>query len=108
MLHIFPTEISDGPQEKTNTEVHSSTKAHMTNQHSYQNELGQGIEWEIKLVWVSLNTEGSAKFMAQEFCAFLVEKKKKKKKKAVQAPNPVSYSAGGFYKVLWIPWGNKE
>lgn len=33
--------------------------------------------------------------------------RKKREKKAEQAPNPVPYVAGSFYKVLWTPWGSK-
>lgn len=50
VLHILPIDISDiGLKRRPTHEVQNSTKAYTTNQYSYQNGLGQGIERDIKL-----------------------------------------------------------
>lgn len=87
-------------------EVQCSIKVHLTDQHSQQNELGQGVEGEIKLVCISLNTEVPNLWLSNS-ALFLWRKEKKRKKKADQAPSPVPYNAGSFYKVLQTLWGNQ-
>lgn len=62
-------------------EVQSSIKVHLTDQHSQQNELGQGVEGEIKLVCISLNTEVTNLWLSNS-ALFLWRKEKKKEKES--------------------------